>query len=133
MKREVFVNVYALSTHYGGPEEGGWEYQSGSPVLTKASTCICDGLEFDSTGELYGQHGELCPARHWQKALRSSYSDVEGWADSFTQAPDGTSWLDSIDDAPEPFAGETMRNGKHEVRVESHPGEAWPAEQPHYE
>ena len=137
MKRDVFVNVYELSTHYGGPEEGGWEYQSGSPVLTKATTCICDGLEYGGTGALggilYGQHGELCPAGHWLKALRSTYSGQETWADSFTQAPDGTSWLDSSDDVPEPFAGETMRNGKCQVQVESHPGEAWPEPRPHYE
>ena len=84
MKRDVFVNVYELSTHYGGPEEGGWEYQSGSPVLTKATTCICDGLEYGGTGALggilYGQHGELCPAGHWLKALRSTYSGPSGFS-----------------------------------------------------
>ena len=123
MKREVFVNVYEISTHYGGPEEGGWDYEAGTPVLSKATTCICDN----------SQHGELCPAGHWLKALRSTYNGQETWADSFTQAPDGTSWLGNPDDAPEPFAGEVMLTGKCQVRVESHPGLEFPEHRPHYE
>ena len=134
MKREVFVNVYELSTHYGGAEEGGWDFNAGSPVLSKATTCICDGLEYGGMlDQLLGQHGELCPAGHWLTALRSTYSGEEGWADSFTQAPDGTSWLGSPDDAPEPFAGEVMRNGKCRVEIQGKPGEAWPEQRPHYE
>jgi hypothetical protein len=27
-----YVNVYELDRHYGGPEEGGWWYDSGDPV-----------------------------------------------------------------------------------------------------
>jgi hypothetical protein len=27
-----FVNVYELDRHYGGPEEGGWYYDSGAAV-----------------------------------------------------------------------------------------------------
>lgn len=28
------VNVYALARRFGGPEEGGWWYDAGHPVLT---------------------------------------------------------------------------------------------------
>jgi hypothetical protein len=123
MKREVFVNVYEISTHYGGPEEGGWDYEAGSPVLSKATTCICDNP----------QHRELCPAGHWLKALHSRYSEKGKWSDSFTNAPDGTPWLNSPEDSPEPFAGETMWESEYRVEVESYPGVAFPEHRPHYE
>lgn len=30
----VWVNAYAVSRHYGGPEEGGWYYDAGSPLAS---------------------------------------------------------------------------------------------------
>jgi len=33
-RRPWYVNVYAVSRHYGGPEEGGWWYDSGDPVAS---------------------------------------------------------------------------------------------------
>jgi len=32
------VNVYAVTRHYGGPEEGGWWYNAGEPVASIALT-----------------------------------------------------------------------------------------------
>ena len=29
-----YVNVYEVNRHYGGPEEGGWWYDSGEPILS---------------------------------------------------------------------------------------------------
>jgi len=29
-----WVNVYAVERHYGGPEEGGWYYNAGTPVAS---------------------------------------------------------------------------------------------------
>jgi hypothetical protein len=29
-----FINIYTLDRHYGGPEEGGWYYDSGEPVAS---------------------------------------------------------------------------------------------------
>lgn len=28
----LYVNVYEVDRHYGGPEEGGWYYDAGDPV-----------------------------------------------------------------------------------------------------
>jgi hypothetical protein len=28
------VNVYEVTRHYGGPEEGGWWYDTGEPVIS---------------------------------------------------------------------------------------------------
>lgn len=32
--KPIYVNVYAIERVYGGPEEGGWWYDTGEPVLT---------------------------------------------------------------------------------------------------
>ena len=148
MKRQVFVNVYEVSKQWGGSEEGGWEYSAGTPVLTKVTTCSCDLeiMALDSMGcyecgepedgfnglrpVLLGQHGEHCPAGHWSKVLQSQHDGRENWAESFTQAPNGESWLDSPDDVPEPFSGEVMRNGSYQVEVGTSPAESWPPVRP---
>jgi hypothetical protein len=38
--RVTFVNVYDYSRAYGGPEEGGWWYDTGVPV--KSVACVTD-------------------------------------------------------------------------------------------
>ena len=32
--RLKFVNVYSVTRHYGGPEEGGWWYNQGEPIAS---------------------------------------------------------------------------------------------------
>ena len=34
--RVEYVNLYAVTRHYGGPEEGGWWYDAGEPVKSTA-------------------------------------------------------------------------------------------------
>lgn len=38
---QTFINVYGTSRVYGGPEEGGWWYTAGEPVM---SIPICDNM-----------------------------------------------------------------------------------------
>ena len=33
-KRLWYVNVYSMTRHYGGPEEGGWWYNAGEPLAS---------------------------------------------------------------------------------------------------
>ena len=35
-QRLRYINVYAVTRHYGGPEEGGWWYNSGSPIESRS-------------------------------------------------------------------------------------------------
>ena len=30
-----YVNVYSVTRHYGGPEEGGWWYNAGEPIESR--------------------------------------------------------------------------------------------------
>jgi hypothetical protein len=53
VKPDQYVNVYSLERNYGGPEEGGWWYDSGDPVRSvKAYT----DAEADSLVENFKQH-----------------------------------------------------------------------------
>ena len=31
----IYVNVYEITRHYGGPEEGGWWFNSGNPIESR--------------------------------------------------------------------------------------------------
>jgi len=82
---EVHVNVYELERNYGGPEEGGWFYDSGFPVKSvRVKNCVeaVDEVrntlrnEFTSTGNLgsvlhslrrgcFDIHVEDKPAEYW--------------------------------------------------------------------
>lgn len=44
-----FINVYAVSRNYGGPEEGGWWWDSGEPI---ASVPIDDNTLIDHIAEV---------------------------------------------------------------------------------
>lgn len=129
----VFVNVYELSSHYGGPEEGGWDYTAGTPVVSKATTCL--DAHYCVQGWLYTEptHSDVCPAGHWESVLRDKYSSKAQYAMTYTHDADGVSYLDSADDAPAEFAGELIKSGSYEIRIEAHPGEDFPSERPHYE
>jgi hypothetical protein len=129
---DVFVNVYALSSHYGGAEEGGWDYTAGTPVVSKATTCLDAHYE---DYELYIEptHKDVCPAGHWESVLLGKYSGKAEYADTYTHDTNGVSYLDSSDDAPAEYAGEVIKSGSYEVRIETDPGEAFPTERPHYE
>lgn len=35
-----YVNVYEVGLAYGGPEEGGWWFEVGTPVLTRQVTTL---------------------------------------------------------------------------------------------
>lgn len=81
----VFVNVHSLDRHYGGSEEGGWWYDSGSAELSIQTTVEhCDAIatlleesgEFPATNNrgsvIYYRLGtdyritvQDCPAEDW--------------------------------------------------------------------
>jgi hypothetical protein len=57
-----YVNAYRVSRHYGGPEEGGWWYDSGEPLASVP-------LELDSTQETI-------------QTVRDRLTALLGWTDS---------------------------------------------------
>ena len=124
MINTVFVNVYETEQRYGGAEEGGWYYTCGTPVASKATTCVESKSEY--------VHGNLCPAGNWESVLRGKYSGKAEYAETYTHDAHGVNYLDTMD-VPTEFAGEVVTSGSYEIRVEDHPGEAWPDQRPRYE
>jgi hypothetical protein len=41
---KFFVNVYAVDREMGGPEEGGWSFETGEPVETEV--CFTEGWAY---------------------------------------------------------------------------------------
>ena len=149
----VYVNGYKESQAYGGPEEGGWYYRVGTVSRSEPSECTCpiehvvlahykniydeydefvrDELEFILRG-LPSDHKEACPARilaeSWERPKQKPY-----FPESYTTA-NGTWSPDSMEDAPEDYAGEIVTIDPNLViRIEVSEGEDWPKYQPRWE
>jgi predicted PhzF superfamily epimerase YddE/YHI9 len=69
-----WFNVYALTRHYGGPEEGGWWFNAGVPV---ASIPLMPG----DTVDTYQPHLQALKERHEEGDIYSVCGgvQVEGW------------------------------------------------------
>jgi hypothetical protein len=140
MTKRFYVNAYAVTRNYGGPEEGGWYYNAGEPLASvpiraeRLETCPefaaghC-GCYFTKNlvitieppcrqCEEEGEH--LCPpAEHWQFAT-SVASRIADLHDEFADVVDGDI--------------HSVRGGVAvEVRVEESIAAHWPSKTPHYE
>jgi len=125
--REMFVNVYTVQQGYGGPEEGGWWYEIGTPVTCMKTTCNCNS-------DWHEQSNDICPVTHCFKYTLDNYilGHKEEYLESFITA--GGTWSpDSMDDAPPEYVGEIATTGKRIIRVETIPAMTYPQFKPHYE
>tara|TARA_R110000765_G_scaffold236838_1_gene339663 strand:+ start:541 stop:1044 length:504 start_codon:yes stop_codon:yes gene_type:complete len=60
-KHIYYVNVYQIQRAYGGPEEGGWWYDEGTPIESETTT---EGGDLRGIIEkLEKSHGEICGSR----------------------------------------------------------------------
>jgi hypothetical protein len=125
--RKVFVTVYNETQAYGGAEEGGWYYKQGEPVEGVYTLCcgIGDGLR---------DHEDTCPAKAVSELYYGNYvqGHKEEYLRSFTHRPDGVSWLDSDEDAPDEYRGELATSGNYVVTIENFPPEPYPKERLYY-
>jgi hypothetical protein len=56
-----YLNVYAVTRHYGGPEEGGWWFNRGEPLASVPVTDMSDDqiiVERDRLKGLFEDHAE---------------------------------------------------------------------------
>lgn len=68
-----YVNAYSVGRYYGGPEEGGWYYDAGTPI---ASVPVGDDA---SDEQIAAVKAELTSAHGWES--RNSRSSVLGGDD----------------------------------------------------
>lgn len=62
-----FVNVYELSRDYGGPEEGGWYYDSGFPVLSIETMAEYADAIVEMLREEFPNYGNRYSVIHYSK------------------------------------------------------------------
>lgn len=118
----LYVNIYAVSRAYGGPEEGGWWFDTGEPVgsipveMTEAErralhTLVTQREGEDIDPEVYDKHFDTY-LREKAEGVRSAYQDLY---------PD-TGKSSSV------LGGDDYR-----IRIEDHIARPYPDERPHYE
>jgi len=56
LERPIYLNAYAITRHYGGPEEGGWWYNAGQLIETIETTA--DKAD-DERSKLEEKHKEI--------------------------------------------------------------------------
>jgi len=102
----LFVNAYAVSRHYGGPEEGGWWYDAGEPLAS---------VPIEATENETGL-APLDPeqAERIREQLRAQLSEYKT-----SRASQGRYSVLGGDDI--------------EVYIEDHPAQHFPEQRPHYE
>jgi len=121
----VYVNAYLTDRRYGGPEEGGWWYDTGEPLAS---------VPFD-----VGATGK-CPVYFQGDEYNDEYSPKVG--DVIGEAEEFNLWeADAADDYL--LRCEMARLGNMfieqyskdevEVVVEDHPASVYPEVRPHYE
>ena len=125
MKREekvtLFVNVYRVERRYGGPEEGGWHYDSGE-FLHCGGMYSAPKSDFPWTGR----------APRVAQIVRNLYLDYKPTYHMGVGPHDG---VDSEGHGDDHYLMQGGAWGDDEITVclEEHMGEDYPKYRPHYE
>ena len=130
-----YANLYSVTLHYGGPEEGGWWYSCYTPLRSirlrgsqKGSRLL---RSFNRVRELFG-FPTTRSALHYNRTRRNPHSTVllrSGRSDA--SAADcrikGSRWWVSYGDCSSTRGTETL------LTCEPHPARAYPPNKPAYE
>ena len=55
----IFANAYAVTRHYGGPEEGGWWFNSGSPLASIPCATRRQAVsKVDELARMFAEHND---------------------------------------------------------------------------
>lgn len=125
MTDRLFVNIYEYGRSYGGPEEGGWWFDTGVPIGSIPVDMTIE--ERQSIHSLaIATHGEELPSvdpdlykKHFENYMREKAIGVASdWRKRYPETGKASSVL----------GGEDYR-----VYVEDHFAQPFPQERPHYE
>lgn len=156
---KLYLNVYAVTRHYGGPEEGGWYYNSGRPLASvpiKAerlpghdSHDSCQRCDQARQGK-----GSFCRREptddqigYWlyETGLTTESEQYDAWCETLSEEThlvpaDLNGKITKVQELEELFADEKHGNiysvlgGVYiEIQLEEYPGAPWPQHRPHYE
>ena len=134
--RTLYVNVYQVERCYGGAEEGGWWYDSYTPLESETAECSCnlpvsEWPVQNDRGDFVGWHAELdtwsgrhdssCNVLLKDKELQLKWS---GFEDEW--------YSQNSNDESEPYRGESFTSGKIRVDIELNIGVYKPERTPMY-
>lgn len=95
----IYVNVYEVNRHYGGPEEGGWWFDSEEPQLS----IKLQGTQDFKADQFYNdmEQGELPPEiwtriHNLRQALEAEFPVGKGYR--LSMRPQGTDYLVLVED-----------------------------------
>lgn len=117
---KLYVNTYAVGRACGGPEEGGWWFDTGVPVASVPVELTDDERETIheiATRESAGDHNayQVVFIEHLRRKAQTIRDE---WAERYPRTNKRSSVLGGED---------------HEVYIEDHFARAFPEEVPHYE
>lgn len=128
MTTRLFVNVYEAGRVYGGPEEGGWWFDTGTPLASVPVELTED--EWERAREAFGvELGLLTDRDYWCRE-----EEWGAWLDDVLRAK---AW--AVHDewegryAPTGRRGSVLGGEDYFVAVEEHFARAFPEEAPRYE
>lgn len=99
-----YVTIYMVDLFYGGPEEGGWYYTCGDPIL--------DPIEGQSRNRVFDGKDAENRAERYAEGLRKLCEHLN----------EGRPEITSV-----------ASRGRYDVVVEENPPALFPAQRPHYE
>jgi hypothetical protein len=139
----LYLNVYAVTRHYGGPEEGGWWFNAGEPL----ASVPFEGKQLDGCPTIL-QHGYCaCHSENGVYLKSNPAFDPEGDEAEMANVPehlhvsyDRAVVMAKRLELEKMFADVaegniySMRGGVAvEVQIQSEVAAHWPRERPHYE
>lgn len=146
MTKRFYINAYAVTRHYGGPEEGGWWYNAGEPLASvpiqaerlevcptfvdedgfRRCRCYFAGNRVVSIEqhceacESETEHDKCPPPQHWQFPREKVNKLLDDLHAEFADVVDGDIY--------------SVRGGVAlELRCEDQVAAHWPQQRPHYE
>ena len=114
----LYVNVYDVVQQYGGPEEGGWTYNSGE---------FLEGIPAANEQEAEEIRNKLEAKYNPDNSQRKPFGSVK-LNNPEKKIPDNWEPTSQADDE-----SYVHYEGRIHVYIEDHPGHDFPTERPHYE
>lgn len=124
----AYVNAYAVTRHYGGPEEGGWWYNRGTPLASIPIPCVFttahdrDGDDGYCTGCFTdeGERRAICAHTEWKPD-----ANAQGYMTDYLKA--------AFADVKEGNIYSVLGGTDVQIQTDTEMAYEWPRSRPHYE
>lgn len=128
----AYVNAYAVTRHYGGPEEGGWWYNAGRPLASVPIPCTFTE-DHDTDGD-DGQQNGFCTGCFTDDGERAPICAHTTWEPDANAKEHMATYLKAaFGDVKDGDIYSVLGGVDVQIRVDIEQGYEWPRQRPHYE